>query len=306
MLACPMCRASLNIIDMQEERLDCKGCERWYPIANGIPMMLPDHEQNMKGESLNEMFQNPPGISARKTERMGWYYNTPDLVSGMEEGSWRTFSYRNVNGTVLEIGAGDRNIRNDLGKVSDFVTMDLIPRDNPTVVADAHALPFKDGIFDAVIARAVMEHVENEHKVLSEVYRVLKPNGLFIFSAPFIYPIHDAVDHHRFTIYTLRSLAHEHDFEIMRISSQGGYFGLLAHHLFLGLKMIRESIDEKYKKKSLVRNILRGFADGLGMLIYLPFYALIPLDKKYREVAREKQGRIPFVKGYGAVFRKME
>ena len=46
------------------------------------------------------------------------------------------------------------------------------------IEADAHALPFPPNTFDAVIAESVLAFCEKA-KVSSEVYRVLKPDGIF-------------------------------------------------------------------------------------------------------------------------------
>jgi 2-polyprenyl-6-hydroxyphenyl methylase/3-demethylubiquinone-9 3-methyltransferase len=43
------------------------------------------------------------------------------------------------------------------------------------------ALPYDDGAFDAVVCVDVLEHVEDLPKVLSEVARVLRPGGLFLY-----------------------------------------------------------------------------------------------------------------------------
>lgn len=48
----------------------------------------------------------------------------------------------------------------------------------------AEKIPFKDQMFDAVVMSDVLEHVENEEKSLEEIYRVLKPNGKFLLTAP--------------------------------------------------------------------------------------------------------------------------
>ncbi|MEM2386144.1 MAG: class I SAM-dependent methyltransferase [Candidatus Bathyarchaeia archaeon] len=42
------------------------------------------------------------------------------------------------------------------------------------VIADAHHLPFKDESFDGCYAYAILEHVDNPYKVLSEINRVLR------------------------------------------------------------------------------------------------------------------------------------
>jgi len=45
-------------------------------------------------------------------------------------------------------------------------------------------LPFKDGKFDLVCALDVIEHVEDDRQVFSEVSRVLTEGGFFVFSVP--------------------------------------------------------------------------------------------------------------------------
>lgn len=311
-LQCPMCRGTLQF-DQQdtssasrEERYNCTDCERWYPVFQGTPMMLPEHSSNLKAEKLEKGFINPPGLAPKKSKFLAWYYNRPIFAGGIEEGEWKDFNYKDVEGKVLDIGAGDRHIVESLGNVKEYISIDIIPRDRPTVVADAHHLPFRDGTFDVVIARALLEHVEDEQMVVAEASRVLRPGGLFLFSAPFLYPIHDSVDHHRFTIYSLRSLAERHELEIMRLTSSGGYFGVLADHVHHGLKMEREYIDRRFGKKNFTRKFLRFFVDLAGMIIYLPFHILNKLDSKLRRLAKLQQGRIPFVVSYSGVFRKKE
>jgi 2-polyprenyl-3-methyl-5-hydroxy-6-metoxy-1,4-benzoquinol methylase len=49
---------------------------------------------------------------------------------------------------------------------------------------DGEALPFGDRHFDAVVSFAVLEHVQDEEKVLSEIHRVLKPRGDFLIAVP--------------------------------------------------------------------------------------------------------------------------
>jgi len=46
--------------------------------------------------------------------------------------------------------------------------------------ADAHKLPFKDGLYDVVVCNEVLEHVVNPLIVLREIKRVLKKNGTAI------------------------------------------------------------------------------------------------------------------------------
>ena len=45
-------------------------------------------------------------------------------------------------------------------------------------------LPFADSAFDLITANMVMEHTENPERILSEIHRVLQPNGVFLFQTP--------------------------------------------------------------------------------------------------------------------------
>ncbi len=57
------------------------------------------------------------------------------------------------------------------------------------VRGDGSFLPFANGSFDVVFCRAVLEHVEHPQRVFSEVGRVLKLGGHFVFMTPNYYDI---------------------------------------------------------------------------------------------------------------------
>jgi len=52
------------------------------------------------------------------------------------------------------------------------------------VKADICDLPFEDGHFDVILCNHVLEHIPDDRKALSELYRVLKPGGWGIFQVP--------------------------------------------------------------------------------------------------------------------------
>lgn len=45
---------------------------------------------------------------------------------------------------------------------------------------DAESLPFEDSSFDVVYSWGVIHHSENTEKIIKEIYRVLKPGGIFL------------------------------------------------------------------------------------------------------------------------------
>ena len=65
----------------------------------------------------------------------------------------------------------------------DYTTADLY---SPIVdvKADILDLPFEDNLFDFVFCNHVLEHIEDDAKAMSELFRVLKPGGTGIFQVP--------------------------------------------------------------------------------------------------------------------------
>ena len=65
----------------------------------------------------------------------------------------------------------------------DYTTGDLI---SPwaDVKMDVHDIPFEENTFDVVICNHVLEHVQDDNKVMREFYRVMKPGGWGIFQVP--------------------------------------------------------------------------------------------------------------------------
>lgn len=68
-------------------------------------------------------------------------------------------------------------------KSLDYTSADLF---SPIVdvKADILDLPFPDESFDVVICNHVLEHIEDDAKAMSELYRVMKPGGWGIFQVP--------------------------------------------------------------------------------------------------------------------------
>jgi GT2 family glycosyltransferase/ubiquinone/menaquinone biosynthesis C-methylase UbiE len=52
------------------------------------------------------------------------------------------------------------------------------------VTADCYDLPFEAGVFDAVVANEMIEHVDDHDGLIEQAKRVLAPGGLFLISTP--------------------------------------------------------------------------------------------------------------------------
>lgn len=138
--------------------------------------------------------------------------------------------YVTPDAQVLDIGSADgpavgfidEIIRTGKGKkiAMDIVPDGLGPED---IVGSVEDIPLGDNTFDIVSAFDVIEHVENEHKGLTEIHRILKPGGYFLMSVPayqWAWSEHDVKLHHqrRYTTGRAVSALKKAGFEIMKDS----------------------------------------------------------------------------------------
>jgi SAM-dependent methyltransferase len=95
--------------------------------------------------------------------------------------------YSGTRPKVLDIGGRARSglDRSKLFPGCDVTVLDLIAGENVNVVGDAHLLSkyFPENHFDAVYSVSVFEHLLMPWKVVLEINKILKPNGIgFIFT----------------------------------------------------------------------------------------------------------------------------
>ena len=98
--------------------------------------------------------------------------------------------------TALEVGSGGGILTEEICKMG-FATTGIDPAEQSLHTARNHAglsgldikydkgtgehLPYSDNSFDCVFCCDVLEHVKDLPKVISEISRVLKPNGIFFY-----------------------------------------------------------------------------------------------------------------------------
>lgn len=91
-------------------------------------------------------------------------------------------------GKVLDLGGGRTRGEFPHGKKMEWVVADIDFDLKPTVVADAHCLPFGDEVFEAVKCSELTGYLHEPIKMIEEIARVLKPGGAAVITAPFLTP----------------------------------------------------------------------------------------------------------------------
>jgi SAM-dependent methyltransferase len=94
------------------------------------------------------------------------------------------------NSLMLEIGCGwGRNLSQFPQAIGIDISLPFLKTahnyvDNDVVLADAYHLPFRDNVFNSVIMTEVIEHLDDARPVITEVARVIQPNGKFVLTTP--------------------------------------------------------------------------------------------------------------------------
>lgn len=200
--ACPVHKKPIGVT------LHCPSCGQTYPSISGIPILL--NEANSvflasdytNAESSYEGASSYTGHLDRRTgirqvyRRFMHRLTESDPVSrkfGADD-AVQYINQRLPGAHILVIGAGDRSYSGSI------TYTDVAFGKNVSCIADAHDLPFEDDSFDACIVVAVLEHVADPQRCVSEITRVLKPSGFVYSETPFMQPVHmGAYDFTRFT-----------------------------------------------------------------------------------------------------------
>lgn len=155
-------------------------------------------KETFKGKSLSRILINN---RMRKTEKISG--RILDLASGKKRPSY----YRFLN----------------VDKNAEIVSVDISDKRKPDIKADLEKpFPFKDKEFDNVFCFNLLEHIYNYRNVIGESSRVLKNNGRFIGTIPFLGSVHaDPDDYFRYTKSTLRKVFKHVGFKDIKIEALG-------------------------------------------------------------------------------------
>jgi ubiquinone/menaquinone biosynthesis C-methylase UbiE len=136
------------------------------------------------------------------------------------------------NATILDVGCGTGAVLSELESRGHAIGIDLshdaltFSNDrglNHLVYANAEQLPFVDNLFDAVVSLDTIEHVPDHESAIAEIFRTLKPGGVFVMNVPafnWLWGPHDIALMHqrRYTRQQVKSLLVSQGFQVEKLS----------------------------------------------------------------------------------------
>ncbi len=184
--------------------------------------------------------------------------------------------------TVYDIGCGPNPFSKKLKeKVKKHVGVDIengfYEKGFIDLVGSAYNVPVEDGEADAVISSQVIEHLDKPLKAIEESARILKKDGLFLCSFPFLYPLHaEPHDYTRFTEHYMDKVLEENGLSIIETKKVGGFWYILG--MYFGIYM--QTFDRGILKKIKVIQLLSWFIKWICLQIQrLETFVLDILDK---------------------------
>ena len=266
-------------------------CAREYPVLNGIPILL--NEQNSLFRIADFITKNAAAFVHKQSPARKILKKIVPSISGNYPAKE---NYKLVAKSVLQLSPHPRVLVIGGGVLGEgmesllqyeslqILETDVSFGDRTALICDAHDLPFDNATFDAVIAQAVLEHVMDPQRCVSEIYRILKKDGLVYAETPFMQQVH--MGSHDFTRFT--ELGHRRLFryfsEIKRGASGGPGMALAWSYRYFLLSFVQNP---------LLRNIIKVFSNFTSFFL-----------KYFDRYLNKKAGSFDAASGYFFIGKK--
>jgi SAM-dependent methyltransferase len=265
--ACPDCLEPLQA-ESGTHAAACTMCGRLYQgIENGLALLPRGREPRQRvvaptGASWRSKFVST--IYTRHNQSSNVRRAISHVTETLQPGDWG-----------LNLGSADTELSPRI------LNLDIVASPNVDVVATATRLPFRTSSLGCVVSQEVFEHLRDPLRAAREVFRVLRPGGLFYFQVPFIIGFHSGPhDYWRFTHRGVRQLLGKAGFEVAEVGAAVG----------AGTSMYRISVELAALLAGTVHRRLYFPAKGLSAVMLAPLRWLDYITTNRREINRIAAG----------------
>lgn len=135
-----------------------------------------------------------------------------------------------LSGMLVDLGAGQiRRYKKHCPNVHEYKTLDHDDAHSPDIVGSCEAVPLPDASVDSVLCTQVLEHLPHPWIAVKECFRILKPGGKCLLTAPQTNELHELPhDYYRYTNHGMRVLFEDAGFSVDVIEQSGGYYAMMA------------------------------------------------------------------------------
>lgn len=211
-------------------------------------------------------------------ENLDRYYIRTSIFKGLKE------TLPKLKGNLLDIGCGKMPYKKYLlenSAVEKYVGLDIetaLEYDSaikPDFTWDGKTMPFESNSFNCSFGTEVLEHCPEPEIVLKEVFRVLKPEGIFFFTVPFLWNLHEVPhDAYRYTPFSLERHLKNAGFSDIEIKATGGWHASMAQMLGLWVRRGPMANNKRY---------------WLSLVLKPVIHFLIKMDKTKQVTFKEGQ-----------------
>lgn len=204
------------------------------------------------------------------------YHNISHIVKFQKRIISEYFTRRYIN--LLDVGGGASPYYALFIKhLDNYVVLDFansLPKNEKRNIIQkfgtAEFIPCSNKEFEIVLCNQVLEHVNDDKQVISEISRILKSGGFFIGSVPHISPIHlEPHDYRRYTMFGIKKILEENGFKVIKIEGNGGIHRAMAQTLLMDWYLSKNCESQSQKFNDTLHLILfpiNGIINFLGIV----------------------------------------
>jgi SAM-dependent methyltransferase len=163
---------------------------------------------------------------------------------------------------ILDIGCGKHKA------VPEAIGLDVVKLEGVDVVHDLNKFPypFKAASFDEIYAFMVLEHVEDLVKVMQELHRILKPEGLLHVKVPYYLSTAAFQDPTHKNFFTEKTFQYfTSDCELCYYSK--GHFEIESQSLYANSVSFSEKLRNLLPFRSILRFFLMNMYDEIHLTL---------------------------------------
>ncbi len=246
-LCCPKCHGQLEY----GKQIECKKCSAVYPLISGIPILISEQDSVFTYKKIRADWKKSKSRNVFRDK----IFHIVDSITPSVYNKKRHFEIGKIfinrikeikkdKLVVLSIGNGAGGIIYDQFKKLDnaiLLETDVFVSENRQFVSDIHSLPIKSSSIDVVLIEGVLEHVIDPEKAVSEIFRVLKNQGLALCIIPFVVGVHMPIgDYQRFSRLGLIRLFKR--FKLAECEPVSGAFMALAYQMSYTFMILASTI----------------------------------------------------------------